>query len=196
MIIVIKLFDGTNPTSPVTILAFLYLPLNTVTSVYGMNVQQINESGHNIWTFVVTALVAVLVTGLVWYVVEGTNNVRTWKKSWKSSSGYRRKPITTTYTFEKRIFMLLWLIRHGHFIWMLKSGAGFAILTNINSRFTPNCSKEYLRYLRDKTACDYVLKVIQEGPVDWYPDSPFSLRKREASTRSSTRTSSQASDGV
>ena len=52
--------------SIVTVLAFIFIPINTASSVYGMNVQEINETGHSIWTFFVTALVLLACSGLAW----------------------------------------------------------------------------------------------------------------------------------
>ncbi|MCJ1352630.1 MAG: hypothetical protein MMC33_002614 [Icmadophila ericetorum] len=39
-----------------TILASIFIPVNLATSVFGMNVQEINGSGKNIWVFAVTAV--------------------------------------------------------------------------------------------------------------------------------------------
>lgn len=43
-------------------LAAVYLPLSLATGIYGMNVQEINDSGHSIWYFFVTMLALFLVT--------------------------------------------------------------------------------------------------------------------------------------
>ena len=60
----------------VTILAFIYVPINLATSVFGMNLKQLNGQGQNFWSFIVTAIVALLITGFVWFSLELYNVVR------------------------------------------------------------------------------------------------------------------------
>ena len=43
--------------SEVTLLAFVFLPISLAGTIFGMNVQQINESGHDIKVFIATSLV-------------------------------------------------------------------------------------------------------------------------------------------
>ena len=45
-----------------------------------MNLQQLNQSGRNIWSFLVTALVSLLVTGFTWFCIEQYNSVADWKR--------------------------------------------------------------------------------------------------------------------
>lgn len=52
-----------------TILAFIFVPVSLASSIFGMNVQQINSSGHSIKAFVITAIVLLLVSFLLWAVV-------------------------------------------------------------------------------------------------------------------------------
>ena len=75
-------------TSAVTAFAFVFLPLSLASSIYGMvsalgcfqssrltqicqNVQQINESGHSISAFIVTAVALCMITFAVWGAVAG-----------------------------------------------------------------------------------------------------------------------------
>ncbi|KAF2786191.1 hypothetical protein K505DRAFT_399794 [Melanomma pulvis-pyrius CBS 109.77] len=50
----------------VTMLAFIFVPVSLASSIYGMNIQQINESGHSITAFVATAIILLIVTILFW----------------------------------------------------------------------------------------------------------------------------------
>lgn len=54
--------DQSQRASRLTTLAFIYVPLSFVTGVFGMNVQQINHTGLNIWVCFVTIVGVVIVT--------------------------------------------------------------------------------------------------------------------------------------
>lgn len=43
-----------------TILAFLYLPISLAGTIFGMNVQQINDTGPSIWIFLATTVILVV----------------------------------------------------------------------------------------------------------------------------------------
>jgi hypothetical protein len=53
-----------------TQLAFIYVPLSFVTGVFGMNIQQINNSGLQIWVPIVALLISIVVTILIFYGLE------------------------------------------------------------------------------------------------------------------------------
>ena len=57
-----------------TILAFFYIPLNLATSVFGMNLQQLNGSGKSIGAFLSTAAILLFVTGMTWLVFQGVQD--------------------------------------------------------------------------------------------------------------------------
>ena len=59
-----------------TILAFFYVPLNLATSIFGMNLQQLNGVGKSIGVFLGTAGIILFVTGVSWYFIEGIQNIR------------------------------------------------------------------------------------------------------------------------
>ena len=54
----------------ITLLALIYVPLSFVTGIFGMNIQQINGSGLNIWVCFVTLVPVVLITVLVFLAVK------------------------------------------------------------------------------------------------------------------------------
>ncbi|KAL8887424.1 MAG: hypothetical protein Q9215_005002 [Flavoplaca cf. flavocitrina] len=63
-----------------TILAFVYVPLNLASSIYGMNIQQLNGNGQSVWVFVVTAVIALFITAGTWYLSEEANTYRNWHR--------------------------------------------------------------------------------------------------------------------
>lgn len=56
-----------SQTSTVTVLAFIFIPMNLASSIFGMNVQEINRTGHSIWPFVYTAVALLAFSGLGFY---------------------------------------------------------------------------------------------------------------------------------
>ena len=150
--------------SLVTILAFVYVPLNLATSIFGMNVQQLNQNGQNIWVFFVTAFVALLVTGGSWVVSNWIYKVMSWyKKLVARSAANDNKDEKRIYDLPHRVAMLIWLVHNGHTDWMFMTGAWLAILINskVKSRDVAITEKECLgKY----AACDYVWAVSSSNP--------------------------------
>ena len=91
-----------------------------------MNLQQLNQNGRTLKDFIVTAVVALLVTGALWWFIEEANRFRSWQKG-------DVKP--AEYCLTLRILLILWLVKNGHIAWMLKTGAARRILTNSPSGF-------------------------------------------------------------
>ena len=104
------------------------MPLNLATSIFGMNLSELNGSGKELWVFLTTAMLALLFTGASWFLVEEINNYLRWQRR---NRGARMKT-----TIGARISMLAWLCSHGHKTWMWKSGAWWRILVKSTSRLT------------------------------------------------------------
>ena len=133
----------TLTSTTVTVLAFVYVPLNLATSIFGMNLSELNGSGKELWVFLVTAIIAVLIAGTSWFLLEEGNNYRVWKM--------RRVPDTRTrFTVGARLAMLAWLWRKGHTKWAWKSDAWWRVLTDSASRLSEPEEASRL------TACEYV----------------------------------------
>ncbi|KAF2729226.1 hypothetical protein EJ04DRAFT_580794 [Polyplosphaeria fusca] len=49
-----------------TALAFFFVPVSLASSIYGMNIQQINSTGHDVTAFICTALVLLALTFVAW----------------------------------------------------------------------------------------------------------------------------------
>ena len=65
----------------VTILAFVYVPLNLATSIFGMNLSELNGSGKNLWVFLTTAVVALVITATTWFLIEEVNLYLIWRRN-------------------------------------------------------------------------------------------------------------------
>ena len=59
-----------------------------------MNLQQLNQSGQNVWSFVVTALVSLLVTAFAWLCLELYNIIVDYRRKRKERFSFvdKRKP--------------------------------------------------------------------------------------------------------
>ena len=70
----------------VTILAFIFVPLSLATSIFGMNVQQINSTGNQIWVFIVVAVALSLIAFAALMIVDTASSAR---ENWQ-----RRRDVT------------------------------------------------------------------------------------------------------
>lgn len=182
-------FDSQNARNwtnihTVTVLAFVYVPLNLATSIFGMNIQQLNRNGQPIWVFLITTVVAVLVTFFVWFAIEQRMGYLAWQKQMsaptdRDSSWPGRG---TDYNFATRLAILSMLLQRGCHRWAWSSGAWLRILTNelvsaqliarenkTLSTATRSINPNYAEF-RAFSACDYVCKHIKPGSyVDAFP---------------------------
>ena len=146
----------------VTILALVYVPLNLATSIFGMNLKELNGSGKNIWVFLCTAIIALLTTGALWFVLEEVNNYLRWRKG--------NRYVKERFALGQRIGMLVWLQQHGHTGWMWESGAWWRLLINSGSRaWSP-------MEVKGMSACRIVSKFILHGPHTAF--NPFERRNK------------------
>ena len=163
----------------VTILAFIYAPLNTATSIYGMNIQQINSSGHSIGVFIMTAVVVLLTTAVSWLTMEEINQTKAWHK--ENARTDRSKSDFLDHKNNSRIgvriFMIWWLTIHGHLKWARKSKALSRILINLTAKQYPlEASTE------QQSACVYVAYYMgrwSSGRRYHSGPNPFSLVDKE-----------------
>lgn len=152
----------------VTVLAFVYVPLNLATSIFGMNIQQLNGSGQKLWVFFATAVAALLITGGSWLCsncIATHRSVMWYRERAAVKKANDKKSKSQEYGLLLRIAMLVWLVRDGHLSWMWKTGAWAAILTNSNTARHPRCNPERA------TACDYVSKYNPRThePTHYFP---------------------------
>lgn len=95
--------------STVTILAFIFIPTSLASSVFGMNVQEINNTGKSIWTFIMTAI-----------AITGVALVALWYGK-ADRSHFSRK---------QRLSRAMWLIRNPNAWRQTPWGTFLGVLTN------------------------------------------------------------------
>ncbi|KAL8631135.1 hypothetical protein Q9189_003169 [Teloschistes chrysophthalmus] len=64
----IPLLGGPGGGPNVTTLAFIFIPTSLASSIFGMNVQEINSTGKPIWTFILTAILLTSAAVVTWFV--------------------------------------------------------------------------------------------------------------------------------
>ena len=160
----------------VTVLAFIYVPLNLATSIFGMNIQQLNGSGQNVWVFFATAVAALLVTGGSWLCSDrlASHEAVAWYKERGASKvadvgANNRRRKSREYGLLLRVAMVVWLTRRGYTIWMLKSGAWRAILTNSNALGKNRFGAD------DQRACDYVSEHSRDYHSHYFDKDPYPI---------------------
>lgn len=127
-----------------------------------MNIQQLNQSGQSIWTFLITAFVILFLTGIWWMCVKVFNDYRSWSRKAKPSPFILRP--RPNYTIMMRVWMLIWLIYHKHWTWARKTKAWREILANgrPNPEVGFQSNMTYLPHVEDEnlSAGDYVSKYM------------------------------------
>ena len=94
-----------------------------------MNLQQLNNSGKPLQTFLVTAVVILVLTGGLWLCMEEANQYRSWARRPIRHVAVSSSP-RPTYNLAVRVRMLVWLHCNGHWTSICKTKAWWYILAN------------------------------------------------------------------
>ena len=143
-----------------TVLAFFYIPLNLATSVFGMNIQQLNHSGTSIGVFLATAGILLFITGVSWLFLEGVQDARVWLRRVVEDRSLVASQEPSIFV---RFYLIWWLSRNGLFKWMVYTGAGSCLLINSYRGFRSQggFAIESIENLR---AIEVVLDIMPELP--------------------------------
>ena len=95
-----------------------------------MNIQQLNNSGLSIWTFFVTAVVLLLLTGGLWLCIAEVNGYRAWSRRPRSIGALEPYVPGPAYNIAVRFRMLVWLYQQGYWTWARRTNAWWYILAN------------------------------------------------------------------
>lgn len=139
-----------------------------------MNLQQLNASGRSLQVFVITAALALFITGASWFCVDQFNDNIAWRRR-NVETAYT--PPTHTSFLIVRLTMIVWLIHNGHLSWRQKSGVWPLLLRDSHREpsWYPNGLPQDARYL---SAGEYVSKFSRErrnDGFDPFATSSFSL---------------------
>ncbi|KAJ3572651.1 hypothetical protein NPX13_g4979 [Xylaria arbuscula] len=120
--------EESRRTKLVTVLAIFFVPISLSTSVFDMNIDELNENGQSLWVFVLTTVFIVAATMTIW----GT--MYQWQKyNSLPKGGHEGKSWLT------RFRCLLHLVFHRHSIWAWKSGILVSLLMDGRVAFLRSC---------------------------------------------------------
>ena len=134
-----------------------------------MNIQQLNKSGQNIWVFIVTGVIALLITGVSWFCVEVITSYKGWPKEESTDNSRRNESLAF------RLALLVWLVKNGRTTWTWHSRAWLCILSNDKlGKFRARADLQNLHssgrgaaaMKRPEKACDYVYRSISGNLVE------------------------------
>ena len=148
-----------------------------------MNLQQLNQSGQHVWVFVLTAVLALVLTFTLWIIIVLYRDYRQWCDQMQAPPEEEWVKREKRYSFVIRIAILSLTVKIGYGRWLWVSGAWIRILTN--ERIKPALSlkalnqfstredlldNELLDVFDKQTACDYVCQYIRQRQKRKYFD--------------------------
>ena len=146
-----------------------------------MNIQQINSSGHNIGVFIITAVIVLLMTAISWLTLEEINRTRAWHKE-NARTDRRKSEIIDDKNHCRigvRLFMVWWLLAHGHLKWAWKSESLTKILFNSTSPISLTAKYDPVEApMVHQSSCVYVAYYVGRwsSGTRYFPGgNPFSL---------------------
>ncbi|KAI1734578.1 hypothetical protein F4680DRAFT_453856 [Xylaria scruposa] len=124
-------FEESRRTKLITVLAIFFVPISLSTSVFGMNIDELNASGQSLWVFILTTVLIVAVTMILWGFMYQFQKYNSLPKDGEKEG----KPWST------RSAALCELIFRGHTIWAWKSGILVSLFTNGRVGFLRSCTE-------------------------------------------------------
>ena len=103
--------EETSSLKYLTQLAFIFVPLTFVTSIFGMNVEEMTETGPRIWTLIITAVCIVGAVLFSW-----ARNFHPDQLPWFCKSDHldtRQRDRILRFLVGVRFEIFLYMIRHG-----------------------------------------------------------------------------------
>ena len=119
----------------------MFIPLSLATSIFGMNIQELNDSGQPIWVFVLTAAGILLLALCTWGMFyQWTKYIHAPHLTDSEMSAFAHEAEAQVY-FWRRVALALWLLSHGHLVWSWRSGIFFSLFTKGKRGFKTTCDE-------------------------------------------------------
>ncbi|KIW14502.1 hypothetical protein PV08_07286 [Exophiala spinifera] len=110
----------------VTVLGFIFVPINLATSIFGMNIQELNYTGQRLWVFLVTTFAMVALVLFSWMASRKLLKMRDDYYDTQRNTGWEPE----MESWATRLASIWWLLKKGRAIWMLRSKAFLALVTD------------------------------------------------------------------
>ncbi|KAI1173638.1 hypothetical protein F4777DRAFT_557102 [Nemania sp. FL0916] len=150
--------EESRRTKLITVLAIFFVPISLSTSIFGMNIHELNASGQSLWVFIVTTVAIVAVTMIAWGFLYQVQKYESLLKASNSRVSEHRH-------WRSRLLRLLFLVSRGHTIWAWKSGILFSLFTDGRVRFLRSCDRELGRdgVHNPQNPCSYIMNLECHG---------------------------------
>ncbi|KAI1353267.1 hypothetical protein F5Y01DRAFT_64419 [Xylaria sp. FL0043] len=150
-------FEEGKRTKLITVLAIFFVPISLSTSVFGMNIHELNDSGQSVWVFILTTALIVAATITIWGIMYQFQKFHSLPKDDDKEGKH----------WPTRIYRLLQLVFRGHIIWAWKSGILISLLTDGRVAFIRSCTGHTLLrpdgdidlhqlFHNDQWPCEYI----------------------------------------
>ncbi|KAI0855050.1 hypothetical protein F4860DRAFT_497536 [Xylaria cubensis] len=123
-------FEESKRTKLITVLAIFFVPISLSTSVFGMNIHELNENGQSLWVFILTTVLIVATTMILWGFMYQFQKYNSQPKAGRKEGKH----------WWTRSAALCQLIFRGHIIWAWKSGILVSLLTDGRVAFLRSCT--------------------------------------------------------
>ncbi|KAI0545454.1 hypothetical protein F4679DRAFT_561015 [Xylaria curta] len=153
--------EESKRTKLITVLAIFFVPISLSTSVFGMNIHELNENGQSLWVFILTTVLIVAATMIIWgfmYQLQKYNSLP------KDRSKIEGEP------WSARSAALCQLVFRGHIIWAWKSGIFLSLLSNGRVGFLRSCTKHTRYYNAEGQFSPVLLRHSTHWPCDYVRD--------------------------
>ncbi|KAL9618824.1 MAG: hypothetical protein Q9160_006483 [Pyrenula sp. 1 TL-2023] len=161
--------EETKRIKIVTVLAIFFVPISLSTSIFGMNINELNAEGQSLKVFVGTMIWIFAATLLMWGLMYQ-------RHKWKSLPEGRwseKKPASKTedepdypVAWRVRLRQFSRLVWHGHIIWAWQSRIGLSLLTIGRKGFNKSCSGHDEQYW-DRENLSYEAPEYLDKHVDY-----------------------------
>ncbi|KAI0973497.1 hypothetical protein F4678DRAFT_28556 [Xylaria arbuscula] len=125
--------EESRRTKLITVLAIFFVPISLSTSVFGMNINELNQNGQSLWVFIVTTVVIVAATLTVWGLMFQVQ---------KYNSLPRRDDHGEGVPWYQRLILAFLLVGYGHVVWAWQSGIIVSLLTDGQVAFLRSCTSD------------------------------------------------------
>lgn len=104
-----------------TQLAFVFIPLSYVSSVFGMNISEMSGNGPKLWVFLATSFSILVGSFVIWGLLAKIQY--TWEE-------YSRGRDFERWSLRESVRCIYFAIRTGHFKWIVREGVLLGLLTS------------------------------------------------------------------